>query len=448
MGKVKHTAIIFLCFLALGIFGQIYFANAQAPACNPETDLSCPREGGLIPCGRNSDDPTTFVVESQPCNACHFFFLFQRVANWITFRFAPIFAVLLVALGGFFITTSQGNASRLKLGKDIALWVLIGYATILSSWIVVNSALATLDAVTWTGLRSEKGGWWQFSCGASETKISNITKDAQVAVKVAPAPVINFTADQEKIPEVGSTNFRWSVQNAEKCEAFGAEFWSGEKSALQGASEIMPPPFPRDYKLILSCQGQGGTRSKEISLFVESANPPVKTVFITSRTYSANLGGLTGADQKCQDRANAAGVPGTFRAWLSDKTKDAVFRIKPHNENSPFYRLDRKKIADSWAELTGGSLEEQININEFTKEASLYEEGAGVFSSLVWTATKTDGTLTNSGDSDCSQWSTSASSEEKGPGLGDFMKKNSFWTKAGTNTHCDSIRPLYCFETD
>ena len=43
-----------------------------------------------------------------------------------------------------------------------------------------------------------------------------------------------------------------------------------------------------------------------------------KIVFLTSKTYSGDLGGLDGADTICNDLALDAGLPGTYKAWLSD----------------------------------------------------------------------------------------------------------------------------------
>src|SRR5207248_2675590 len=43
-----------------------------------------------------------------------------------------------------------------------------------------------------------------------------------------------------------------------------------------------------------------------------------KRVFVTSVMYDGNLGGLAGADAKCQARATAASLSGTYKAWLSD----------------------------------------------------------------------------------------------------------------------------------
>jgi len=43
-----------------------------------------------------------------------------------------------------------------------------------------------------------------------------------------------------------------------------------------------------------------------------------KKVFVSSQTYVGNLGGVAGADSLCQGLATAAGLTGTFKAFLSD----------------------------------------------------------------------------------------------------------------------------------
>ena len=41
-------------------------------------------------------------------------------------------------------------------------------------------------------------------------------------------------------------------------------------------------------------------------------------VFVTSETYTGNLGGVAGADDKCQALADQAGLPGVYMAWIAD----------------------------------------------------------------------------------------------------------------------------------
>ena len=46
----------------------------------------------------------------------------------------------------------------------------------------------------------------------------------------------------------------------------------------------------------------------------------VKRVFVTSANYTGDLGGLVGADSKCQALADSAGLDGNYKAWLSTNT--------------------------------------------------------------------------------------------------------------------------------
>jgi len=63
---------------------------------------------------------------------------------------------------------------------------------------------------------------------------------------------------------------------------------------------------------------------------LQAADQNEKTVFVTKASFESNMGGLSGADTKCQAEADdpESIVPsGTYMAWLSDGT------------NSPRYAL-------------------------------------------------------------------------------------------------------------
>ncbi|MCA9638830.1 MAG: DUF4215 domain-containing protein, partial [Myxococcales bacterium] len=48
-----------------------------------------------------------------------------------------------------------------------------------------------------------------------------------------------------------------------------------------------------------------------------SCQSEARHVFVTDETYNGALGGLAGADQKCQASASAANLPGSYYAWVS-----------------------------------------------------------------------------------------------------------------------------------
>jgi hypothetical protein len=83
------------------------------------------------------------------------------------------------------------------------------------------------------------------------------------------------------------------------------------KEVARGAYKEQPLHIPPDYE-------------HDADLVISwAADSNEKTVFITSASFNSNLGGLTGADDKCQAEADSPTsiVPsGTYMAWLSDGT--------------------------------------------------------------------------------------------------------------------------------
>src|SRR5688500_4711293 len=78
-----------------------------------------------------------------------------------------------------------------------------------------------------------------------------------------------------------------------------------------------------------------------------------------------NLGGPTGADEKCKVLAAAAGVPGAtnYRAWISDIDASPVDNF--FESTLPYRSTDGKAlIATGWTDLISGSLMSPINMTE------------------------------------------------------------------------------------
>src|SRR5438067_1391069 len=91
--------------------------------------------------------------------------------------------------------------------------------------------------------------------------------------------------------------------------------------------------------------------------------PPNKVVFVTSQIYTAALGGLAGADAKCQSLATGAGLTGTYKAWLSSSSVDARDRLT--HSAIPYVLSDRTTVvADNWSDLVDGSLKHAIDKTE------------------------------------------------------------------------------------
>jgi len=156
-------------------------------------------------------------------------------------------------------------------------------------------------------------------------------------------------------------------------------------------------------------------------------------VFLSSTRYEGNLGGLSGADAKCQGLAAAAGLPGTYKAWLSDPTSSPISRFVP--SSGPYRLVNGTTIATNFTDLTDGILLAPISVTE---------TGGGFGNTdRVWTQTKIDGTGGGLFNLHCSNWSTSADDA-----LGDCAKAtrtDSTWTHYG-GCICSSLLHLYCFQ--
>jgi len=120
-----------------------------------------------------------------------------------------------------------------------------------------------------------------------------------------------------------------------------------------------------------------------------------KIVFVTANTYEGNLGGVAGGNAKCQKEASAAGLPGTYSAWLSDSLGNSP-ATNFTQSNTPYVTPDPSltHVAENWAGLISGTLEAPI---VFFANGSTAEHD----SVYVWTGTNVDGTPYGS---NCTNW--------------------------------------------
>ncbi len=165
-----------------------------------------------------------------------------------------------------------------------------------------------------------------------------------------------------------------------------------------------------------------------------------KVVFTTSKKFPGNLGGLTGADAKCQAAAVAAGLTGTFKAWLSDATGSPSTRFV--QSALPYKLVDGTVIANDWADLTDGTLRAPIKLTELGTPAPT---SAGCYSDNVWCNTSANGT--NIGPNSCTNWT----GVESGTLWGRFSVTDASWTTGGScggSGWCggSGLYPLFCFE--
>lgn len=173
-----------------------------------------------------------------------------------------------------------------------------------------------------------------------------------------------------------------------------------------------------------------------------------RLVFLSSATYPGDLGGLSGADLKCQALAASAGLadPHTFRAWLSDGAHSPQNRFTTLDLlGAPYVLLNGRIVADTFVEL--------IDLGPRTG-ISITETGQSVANAYVWTNTTAFGEAF-SPTNHCNEWTAAslqfsarrglnALSLEEGPAF-DTWRSERHWTSVLSQT-CNVPYRLYCFE--
>lgn len=173
-------------------------------------------------------------------------------------------------------------------------------------------------------------------------------------------------------------------------------------------------------------------------------SPSSKIVFLTSQGYSGKLGGLAGADAICQSEAAANGLPGTFKAFLSDNNTSAADRLT--HSSVPYETVNGTRIADNWADLVDGWID-----NAFEKISGSTSVG------YAWTGSDRDGTKATYYPSDypagyqldltCNNWSMDTNSLHYLGARGkvdDPTAWADWWERDGSS--CSSSLALYCIE--
>ncbi len=166
------------------------------------------------------------------------------------------------------------------------------------------------------------------------------------------------------------------------------------------------------------------------------------TLFTTGNTWRAGtIGGVNGADQKCQQAAVNVGLTGIYKAWISYSSQSASSRL--HHSTVPYKRVTGVIIADNWNDLTDGSLDNSPNVNE---------SGASIIfipGSVMITATCTTANGNPNPDSCGSDfWFCGSNWDSTLPSFryGSITQVNLAWTENNFDVACTSSARLYCLE--
>jgi hypothetical protein len=153
--------------------------------------------------------------------------------------------------------------------------------------------------------------------------------------------------------------------------------------------------------------------------------------FVSSEKHNADFSGISGADQFCQDLANDAKIGGTWKAWLSTSSEDALARI----QDSEYYRINgTDRLFFNRYDLEFNGLIRAINLDE---------NRTPVNDDYVQTGTDNQGK--NDALGNCADWNSSDSSQKT---LG-YTGSVYGWSHYDNNYgECGESHRIYCFEVD
>lgn len=211
-----------------------------------------------------------------------------------------------------------------------------------------------------------------------------------------------------------------------------------------------PDPIPGDDK---DATAGGDSSTSDGGDGGDGGGGPSLSFFVTSvpAGVGGNLGGLDGADKKCQDLAAAVGAGARkWRAYLSATPNgQAAIHAKDRIGKGPWYNQKLELVAADVAALHAADL---------PAAKVLDEKGAAVPIANpnqhdILTGTQADGTASNG---DCNNWTSNAGNQQRTVGHSDSSTSGNGadrWNFAHTSNGCsaDNITAtggngrIYCF---
>ena len=156
--------------------------------------------------------------------------------------------------------------------------------------------------------------------------------------------------------------------------------------------------------------------------------------FVSSEQYlPGELGGVAGADGRCNELAGAAGLPGQYVAWLSTIGPPSVPAPTRLGSANGWIRTDGRPFAVSRVDLLGGAVLNPLGLDE----AGLPSTGT-----VVATGTLYDGGVSTNTAGDWQDTTLTAPFE-----AGDTTATTTWWLGGGWNAATTRAH-IYCFGID
>lgn len=156
-------------------------------------------------------------------------------------------------------------------------------------------------------------------------------------------------------------------------------------------------------------------------------SPMPNRVFVTSTTTDGAFGGIAGADAICAARASAAGLTGSYVAFLADATTTAVSRL---GGSRGWVRLDGAPVADAPTALATGAIIFPPRLDEF---------GTDLGNVVVWTGSNWGATVADR----CLDWTSNQAVDDGGTTRAQYASS----VASSSKRACSLQHHLMCMET-
>jgi hypothetical protein len=89
--------------------------------------------GTILPFLVFADEKKNMItLAKNPLQDSDFMAFLSRLGNWV-YTFALVGTPIMILIGAFILVTSAGNPEKVKSGRQIIMWSLIGFAIIMLS---------------------------------------------------------------------------------------------------------------------------------------------------------------------------------------------------------------------------------------------------------------------------------------------------------------------------
>ncbi|MBI2624736.1 MAG: hypothetical protein HYW70_00090 [Candidatus Nealsonbacteria bacterium] len=96
---------------------------------------------GLVPCGRDNNDPNTSWDEREPCQIKHLFLMIKSILDFLLWRLAPLMLGVLAAVIGAMYYFAFGTPELIAQARSTLRAAGVGYAVLLFGWLLINWVL-------------------------------------------------------------------------------------------------------------------------------------------------------------------------------------------------------------------------------------------------------------------------------------------------------------------